>query len=49
MIIANNKGTLIDTIFLDSIKHSCISVYPLENGLSDHRTNSDFGKHKNSI
>jgi len=27
---------LIDTTFLDSIKHSCISVYPLENGFSDH-------------
>jgi hypothetical protein len=34
--ISNNKGTLIDRIFLDSMKYSCISVYSLENGLSDH-------------
>jgi hypothetical protein len=33
MRISNNKRMLIDSIFLDS---SCISVHPLENGLSDH-------------
>ena len=36
MGISNNKGMLIDSIFLDSMKYGCISVYPLENGLSDH-------------
>jgi len=36
MRISNNKGMLIDSIFLDTMKYSCISVYPLENGLSDH-------------
>jgi hypothetical protein len=34
--IFNNKGTLIDSIFLDNMKYNSISVYPLENGLSDH-------------
>jgi hypothetical protein len=31
MRISNNNS-----IFLDSMKYSCISVYPLENGLSDY-------------
>jgi hypothetical protein len=34
--ISNNKGMLIYRIFLDSTKYYCISVYPKENGLSDH-------------
>jgi hypothetical protein len=32
----NNKGTLIDSIFLDNAKYNNISVHPFENGLSDH-------------
>ena len=32
----NNKGTVIDSIFLDNAKYKNISVYPFENGLSDH-------------
>jgi exonuclease III len=34
--ICNNKRTLIDSIFLDNAKYNNISVYPFENGLSDH-------------
>ena len=34
--ICNNKGTLIDSIFLDKGKFNNISVHPFENGLSDH-------------
>lgn len=33
---SNNKGTLIDNIFLDNTKHNCISVYVMENVLSEH-------------
>jgi len=36
MRISNNKGILIDSIFWDSMIYSCIALYPLENGLSDH-------------
>jgi hypothetical protein len=31
-----NKGTLIDSIFLDNMKYNSTLVYALENGLSDH-------------
>jgi exonuclease III len=34
--ICNDKRTLIDSIFLDNAKYNNISVYPFENGLSDH-------------
>jgi hypothetical protein len=34
--IFNNKGTLIDSIFLDNMKYNSTLVYALENGLSDH-------------
>jgi hypothetical protein len=34
--IFNNKGMLIDSIFLDNMKYNSMSVYPLEKGLSDH-------------
>jgi hypothetical protein len=34
MRILNNKGTLIDSIFLDNMKYNSVSVCPLENGLS---------------
>jgi hypothetical protein len=34
--ICKNKRTLIDSIFLDNTKYNNISVYPYENGLSDH-------------
>jgi hypothetical protein len=33
---SNNKGTLIDSIFIDKAKYNNTSVYPFENGLSDH-------------
>jgi len=33
--VANNKGTLIDSFFLDIMKCKSIPVYPLENGLSE--------------
>jgi hypothetical protein len=36
MRISNNKGTLIDSIFIDKAKYNNISFYPIENGLSDH-------------
>ena len=34
--ICNNKGTLIDNIFLDKAKLNNITVNALDNGLSDH-------------
>lgn len=34
--VCNNKGTLIDSIFIDNGKFNNISVHPFENGLSDH-------------
>jgi hypothetical protein len=34
--ISNNKGTLIDNIFIDKAKYNNVSVYPFENGLSYH-------------
>jgi len=34
--VCNNKGTLIDSIFVDNGKFNNISVHPFENGLSDH-------------
>ena len=34
--ICNNKGTLIDSIFLDNAKFRTLSVYPFDSGLSDH-------------
>jgi hypothetical protein len=34
--ICNNKGTLIDSIFLDNTKLNNISVHPFDSGLSDH-------------
>jgi hypothetical protein len=34
--MSNNKGTLIDSVSLGSMKYNCVSVYPFENGLSDH-------------
>jgi hypothetical protein len=36
MRVSNNKGTLIDNTFLDNTKHNSFSVYPMENGLSNH-------------
>lgn len=33
--IANNKGTLMNSFFLDIMKYSSITAYPFENGLSD--------------
>jgi hypothetical protein len=47
--ISNNKEMLTDSIFLDSMKYSCISVYPLENGLSDHDEQILILENKNSI
>jgi hypothetical protein len=32
----NNKGTLIDSLFIDHMKFKSISVHPFVNGLSDH-------------
>lgn len=34
--ICNNKGTLIDNIFLDKTKLNNVTVHALDNGLSDH-------------
>ena len=34
--LCNDKGTLIDSIFLDNTKLSNISVDPFDSGLSDH-------------
>jgi hypothetical protein len=34
--VCNNKGTLIDSIFLDNAKYNNISVHPFEDGISDH-------------
>ena len=34
--MCNNKGTLIDNIFLDKTKPNNITVHALDNGLSDH-------------
>jgi len=34
--ICNNKGTLIDNIFLDKAKLNNVTVNALDNGLSDH-------------
>ena len=34
--ICNNKGTLIDSIFLDNTKLANISVHSFDSGLSDH-------------
>jgi hypothetical protein len=34
--IANNKGTLRDSFFLDIMKYNSIRAYPFENDLSDH-------------
>jgi hypothetical protein len=34
--ICNNKGSLIDNIFLDKAKHNNVTVYAFDNGLSDH-------------
>ena len=34
--ICNDKGTLIDSIFLDNTKLNNISVHPFDSGLSDH-------------
>jgi hypothetical protein len=34
--IRNDKGTLIDNIFLDFMRLNCYSVYPMKNGLLDH-------------
>jgi hypothetical protein len=34
--ISNNKGTLLDSIFIDSTKYDNVSVYDFVNGLSDH-------------
>jgi hypothetical protein len=33
---SNDKETQIDNMFLDSMRLNCYSVYPMENGLSDH-------------
>lgn len=33
--VANNKGTLIDSFFLDIVKCNSITAHPLENGLSN--------------
>jgi hypothetical protein len=35
---SNDKETQIDNMFLDSMRLNCYSVYPMENGLSDHNT-----------
>ena len=32
--IVNNKGTLIDSFFLDIMKYNCITAYTFENCLS---------------
>jgi len=34
--ICTNKGTLIDSIFLDNAKFQNLSVHPFDSGLSDH-------------
>jgi hypothetical protein len=34
--MSNNKGTLIDSVFIDEAEYNNTSVYPFENGLSDH-------------
>jgi len=34
--ICNNKGTLIDSIFLDNAKFQNLSVHSFDSGLSDH-------------
>jgi hypothetical protein len=34
--ISNNKGTLLDSVFIDSTKYDHVSVYSFVNGLSDH-------------
>jgi len=34
--ICNNKGTLIDIIFLDNAKFQNLPVHPFDSGLSDH-------------
>ena len=34
--ICNNKGTLIDSIFLDNAKFQNLSVHPFDSSLSDH-------------
>jgi hypothetical protein len=34
--ISNDKGMLIDNIFLDFTRLNRYSVYPMKNGLSDH-------------
>jgi len=47
--ISNNKGMLTDSIFLDSTKYGCISVYPLENGLSHHDEQILILENNNSI
>jgi len=33
--VANNKGTLIDSFFLDIMEYNSITAYSIENGLSD--------------
>jgi len=34
--LCNDKGTLIDSIFLDNAKFQNLSVHPFDSGLSDH-------------
>jgi hypothetical protein len=34
--ISNNNGTLLDTVFVDTMKFDKIQVKPFKNGLSDH-------------
>jgi len=36
MRVFKNRGMLNNDIFLDNAKLNCISVCPLDNGLSDH-------------